>query len=85
MKQALRAFYEANLCRTPGVVYNGDTDCICNGVLVRYYGTKIATVEDCTLILYAIGYSVSTTKRHNILRKIAEERGWTVQERSMVV
>lgn len=80
MKQAIRAFYEANLCRTPGIVYNGDTDCIADGVVVRYYGAKIAELEDCTLNLYALHYSQSTTFRHNILRKIAEERGWTVKE-----
>lgn len=79
MKQALRAFYEANLRRTPGIVYHKDKDCICNGVIVRYYGTKIAALEDCTLNLYAIGYSASTTFRHNILKKIAEERGWVVK------
>lgn len=85
MRQTLKAFYEANLCKTPGIVYNGDTDCVCRGVIVRYYGTKIAELEDNTLNLYAVGYSASTTFRHNILKKIAEERDWVVKERSISV
>ena len=80
----IKDFYNAHLCQTSGVVYQGN-DAVCNGVIVRYYGEKIAALEDCTLELYAIGYSTSTTHRHSILKQIAEERGWTVHERSMVV
>lgn len=75
----IKDFYEANLLRTTSVVYKGQ-DCVCNGVLVRHYGTLIAKVEGGVLELYEVGYSTSTTKRHGILKQIAEERGWEVQE-----